>query len=157
MDKQDWGNPKRLWGIEPRYEAGRMIDIHLAIKDLPIESVVDIACGHGIILDGLWWKNQHLKCEQFDIEEYPEWKNLQIEPNVTDLMDFIKEDRKYDLVLFLNAYRNWDAEPKENFNQWLKRNAKYFISSNPDDEGPSDNWSLIGRDAKGYELKLYTL
>lgn len=157
MDKQDWGNPKRIWGLEPNYDSGRMIDIYLAIKDLPVESIVDVACGTGIILDGLWWKFQKHTMSQFDIEEYPEWQHLHVKPDKKDIEDFIKEDKSFDLVMFLNAYRNWDLEPKMKFNDWLKRNAKYFITSNLGDDGPSEKVLIIGRDAKGYELKLYEL
>lgn len=157
MMKGDWGNPKRFWGLEQRYDAGRMIDIYDAIKVLPIESILDVACGTGIILDGLWWKMQKHTMKQFDIEEYPEWQYLEVKPEKRDVMEFIKKDRAYDLVMFLNAYRNWDDEPRERFNSWLKRNAKYFITSYEGENPASNNWKVIGRDVKGHNLKLYIL
>lgn len=145
----DWGNPKRIWGLEETYDAGRMIQIYEAIRDLPITSIIDVACGTGIIADGLAWTRKW-DVYQFDIEQYPEWKHLDVIPVKMDVMDFIKIDKSYDLVMFLNAYRNWDEKPRSMFDEWLKRNAKYFITS--DGKGEA-----IGKDVKGHTLTLEKL
>jgi len=156
MNKEDWGHPNRLWGLESYYDPGRAIEIYEAIKDLRIESILDIACGNGLVLESLSWMKEG-RYEQFDIVDYPEWGQLRIKPFREELQCYIKERHPFDLIMFLNAYRNWDEEPKKQFNEWVRRNAKYFISSNPTDDGPSDDWKIIGRDCKNYELKLDTL
>lgn len=156
IDKDKWGNEKRIWGLEPYYDPGRAIQIYNAVKDLNIERVLDIACGVGLIAESLSWVMPST-FEQFDIEEYPEWKHLVIRPTVKNLDDFIKKDDAFDLVLMLNAYRNWDEEPRNRFNKWLKRNARYFITSYEGENPVSNNWEVIGKDVKGHDLKLYTL
>jgi hypothetical protein len=157
METGDWGADKRrIWGLEPYYDPGRAIQIHEAIKGLKIKTVIDMACGVGIVAESLAWVIPgHFT--QFDIEEYPEWEFLKIKPTKADLFQFIKEDTKFDLVLMLNSYRNWDEEPRKEFNGWLKRNAKYFITSYEGENPVCDNWSVIGKDVKGHSLKLYTL
>lgn len=90
---------------------------------------------------------------QFDINAYPEWKHLSVESEVKDVMDFVKEDKKYDLVLFLNSYRNWDDESRRKFDKWLNNNAKYFITSGNSREGGE----IIGNDGRGFPLKLYEI
>lgn len=152
LDKDKWGRKERIWGLEPYYDPGRAIEIYEAVKDLHITSIVDIACGVGIVLESLAWVID-ADCEQFDIEEYPEWKHLVIRPTKRDLTEFIKTDEKFDLVLMLNSYRNWDEEPRERLNQWLIRNAKYFITGG--EYGPNKYGKVIGTDVKGHKMKLY--
>lgn len=140
----------KYWGIEPTYDSGRMIEIYEAVKDLPVESVLDCCCGEGLILDGLSWV-MPASYVQFDIESYPEWQKLHAKPFIADVADFIQTDQKFDLVLFLNSYRNIETGfDKEAFNKWLKKNAKYFITS--DGEG-----EVIGTDVKGHKLTLQKL
>lgn len=147
----------RFWGIEPTYDSGRMIEIYGAIKDLPISTILDCCCGEGLILDGLSWVFP-ATYTQFDIETYPEWQHLRAKPFVADVMEFIQEDQPFDLVLFLNSYRNMQTGfDRRAFDTWLKRNARYFITSNPSENGPSDNWAVIGKDVKGHDLKLYEI
>jgi hypothetical protein len=152
----DWGKKERIWGLESYYDPGRAIQIYEAVKDLGIKRTVDIACGVGLVAESLSWVIEGT-FQQFDIEEYPEWKQLVIRPTVNDLTEFIKKDEKFDLVLMLNAYRNWDEEPRTEFNKWLKRNAKYFITSYEGENHVSNNWKVIGTDVKGHALKLYEL
>lgn len=154
LDKDKWGKKERVWGLEPYYDPGRAIEIYESVKDLEIKSIVDIACGVGIVLESLGWV-MDANCEQFDIEEYPEWQHLIIRPTKRDLMEFIETDEKFDLVLMLNSYRNWDEEPREKLNQWMKRNAKYFITGG--EYGPNETGKVIGTDVKGFKLKLYDL
>ena len=113
-----------------------------------------MACGVGLVLESLGWVID-ADCEQFDIEGYPEWNHLVIRPSVMNLEEFIATDKSFDLVLMLNSYRNWDEEPREKLNQWLKRNAKYFITGG--EYGPNESGKVIGTDVKGFKLKLYDL
>jgi hypothetical protein len=151
MIKGDWGHEKRVWGIGKTYDSGRMIQIYEAIKDLEFNSLVDIACGQGIIADGLKWVFPNKEITQFDFWEYPEWVNLSVVPYREDVMDFIKKEKQYDVVLFLNSYRNWDE--KEEFNKWLYGHARYFITSG--ENNIKREKKVIGVDAKGYKLELY--
>lgn len=144
----------RYWGLEPTYDAGRMIDIYLALQGKEWGSLVDVACGTGIIADGLKWVRPLATIDQFDIEEYPEWRHLNVRPEKLDVNEFIKRDRKYDVVLFLNSYRNTETGfDKAAFDEWLLGHAKYFITSGGFD-APSE---YIGQDVKNYQLKLYTI
>lgn len=144
----------RFWYIENTYDPGRAIPIYEAIKDLGIESILDIACGEGLVLETLSWV-MPIRMEQFDIVSYPEWGKLKVKPKVMDLKNL--NDEKYDLVMMLNSYRNWEDSDREKLNDWLKRNAKYLITSYEGENHISDNWSTIGQDVKGHSLKLYTL
>ena len=68
MEKGDWGSSERIWGLEPYYDPGRAIQIHEAIKSLKIKTVIDMACGVGIVAESLAWVIPgHFT--QFDIEE----------------------------------------------------------------------------------------
>lgn len=156
MVEGNWGSKERIWGLEPYYDPGRAIQVYEAIKDLDIKTVIDMACGVGLVVESLaWCFPSHYA--QFDIEEYPEWEFLRIKPYKADFFKFIEQDTKFDLVLMLNSYRNWDEEPRNVFNKWLKRNAKYFITSYEGENPVSDTWKVIGKDVKGHSLKLYTL
>jgi len=158
MEKGDWGRPERIWGLNIQVDPGRAIQIYEAIKDLKVKSVLDIACGLGLVVESLHWV-MDCDMEHFDIEPYKEWDRLRVKPSVKNLFDFIKEDKPYDVVLFLNSYRNWDEEPRKKFNDWLRRNAKYFITSG--DYGPKEEYTVIGEDYHNdydkYQLKMYTL
>lgn len=145
--EEDFGlDKRRIWGLEKIYGPGRAIQIYEAIKDLDIKTAVDIACGVGLVAETLHWVVG--EWEQFDIKSYPEWEHLEVKPTVQDVREFIKTDKKYDLVLFLNSYRNWEGEDKNNFDKWVKTHAKYFITSGVG-EGEK-----IGKDIKNYILKL---
>lgn len=138
----------KYWGIEPRYDSGRMIEIARALEGIEWHSLVDIACGEGLIADGLSWVFKDKDISQFDIETYPEWSHLSIRTEQKDVADFIKEEKKYDVVLFLNSYRNEQdgfSEVKEAFDAWLQRNATYFITS-------AREGAVIGNDVKGFKL-----
>lgn len=136
------------WGLEPYYDPGRMIHIYEALKGKEWESLLDVACGVGIVTEGLSWMYGDKSFKQFDIEEYPEWKHLKVKPEVRMVEDLLESDEKYDVILFLNSFRNWDKQ--EQFLEWLKGHCKYFISSGVDGE-------VIGRDVKGHNLILKTL
>jgi len=146
----------RHWGIQDQYAQGRMIEIAIALKKLELKSdfrLVDIACGHGLIADGLKWVFPDAKIEQFDYtDEYPEWSHLSVKPYNLDVETLMKRDDKdehFDVVLFLNSYRNWTMQNE--FNEWLKNHARYFITSGREDG------EVIGMDTVNKPLKLITL
>jgi hypothetical protein len=148
----------RYWGLEPTYDAGRLIPIYEALKTRVGDefSLVDVACGVGIIADGLKWMYPKADITQFDVMEYPEWAHLNVKPSVMDVKEFIQTDKKYDVVLFLNSYRNEKegfSEIKADFDAWVKKHARYFITSGL---FPAHD-ATIGSDVKGHSLKLYTL
>ena len=140
----------RIWGLQPKYDSGRMIHIYEAIKDKEVKSIIDIACGYGIVADGLRWAMPEAEIEQFDLFENQEWAHLDIKPYVMDVVDFVKTDKKYDVVLFLNSFRNWQYQAE--FKEWLKGHAKYFISSEIGEEV-----EIIGEDGSGHKLELWKL
>lgn len=144
----------RHWGIQEFYAPGRMIQIAEALKKLELKpdfSLVDMACGHGLIADGLKWVFPEAKISQFDLGSYEEWQHLEVHPYNLDVDEMMKRDERYDVVLFLNSYRNW--EQQEQFNDWVKHHAQFFITS-----GSSlENGELIGMDTVGQQLKLYKL
>lgn len=140
-----------IWNLQIPYDSGRMIQIYEAIKDLPIDSIVEIACGYGIIADGLSWVFPDKKITQFDIFKNDSWKHLKIKPYIMDVMDFTKRIDHYDLVIFLNSFRNW--ENKKQFKEWLKTHAKYFISSEIEEPGTE----IIGMDGRGHKLELWKI
>ena len=144
---------ERIWGIENEYDTGRIAYIYEFIKKLGIQefSLVDVACGNGLIADGLAYLFPKSKTEQFDIFYYPEWNHLRVKPQCIDLEEFIKQGRSYDVVLFLNSYRNYDGKQREKFNEWVTTHAKYFICSG----GNFGNSEIIGKDVKGHNIEVY--
>jgi len=93
---------------------------------LNIKSIVEIACGYGIVADGLRWVMPGCEITQFDMFPNPEWTHLKVSPFIMDVNEFIKTDKHYDLVIFLNSYRNWDF--KEEFNKWLEKKCRLLYS-----------------------------
>lgn len=143
----------KYWNIEKTYDPGRMIPIAKALEGIEWHSLVDVACGEGLIADGLSWVFKDKDISQFDIETYPEWSHLSVRTEQRDVADFIKDEKKYDVVLFLNSYRNDTegfGEIKETFDAWLKRNATYFITS-------AREGDVIGDDVKGFKLIIKKL
>jgi len=153
MVRGDWGHEKRVWGIENDYNPGRAIQIYEEIKDLEFKNLVDIACGFGMVAESLKWVFPDKDITQFDFWDYPEWEKLSVVPYRQDVMDFIKEDKKYDIVMFLNSYRNWDK--KDKFNEWLYGHAKYFITSG--ENNIRGKKKIIGMDSKGHKMEIYKI
>lgn len=155
MDTSD----KQIWGINKNYDAYRIVPIYHALKDLGLPSnfkIVDIACGHGIIIDAISSLFKECKALAVDIQEYPEWAHLGVNKRVISLQEFIKQGRQFDVVMILNSYRNWIGQDKEEFDEWVKKSAKYFITS-------SDNFKyyqekkIIGKDCKKFDLFIYKI
>jgi hypothetical protein len=140
-----------IWNLQKEYEAGRMIEIYEAIKDLPIDSIVEVACGYGTISDGLKWVFPNKDISQFDVFENEAWSHLRVKPYIYDVLDFMKSDEKYDLVIFLNSFRNWNLQSE--FKDWLKTHAKYFISSEIGEPGVQ----VIGTDGRNHALQLWKI
>lgn len=144
---------ERIWGIENEYDTGRIAYIYEFIKGLGLKdfSLMDVACGQGMIADGIGYLFPEAKVEQFDIFYYPEWNHLRVKPQCIDLEGFIKQGRRYDIVLFLNSYRNYDGKQREKFDEWVRGHAKYFITSG----GQFGNPEIIGKDVKWHNLEVY--
>lgn len=140
----------KIWGIEPEYNTGRAIAIYEAIKKLNLPAdfkLIDIACGYGLIADCLKDIFPGARIEQIDIKKYPEWKKLKVNTYQDTVQNLIKREEKFDVVMFLNSYRNWDGIDKDNFDEWLKGHCRYFIYS-------GDGGEVIGMDSKDHQLKL---
>ena len=119
-----------IWGINKNYEAYRIVPIYYALKDLDLPSnftIVDIACGHGIIIDAVASLFRECRALAVDINEYPEWAHLGVRKRVISIQEFIKQGRQFDVVMMLNSYRNWIGQDKDEFDEWVKKNVRYFI------------------------------
>ena len=137
-----------------------------ALKDMPRFTILDIACGDGGVLNGV---AEALPCEAtgIDIKEFKEWSSIKPKTKQISFQDFIKEDKKFDVVMMLDTYRNWinhkyvdlqkAAADKVELDKWILKNAKYFITSF--DEDPSfhgKQWRQIGTD-DGHKLVIITI
>lgn len=135
----------KLWGIERRSDTPeRIVFIYEALMKLNLPSnfsIIDIAGGRGVVLNGLAGLFSECVPTILDIKKYEyDWKrhNKHIRHTVMPLQDFIKQSEEmYDVVMMLNSYRNWKAnkdnpnriEDKNNFDKWLVEHARYFITS----------------------------
>jgi len=152
-------NNQSIWGINKNYDTYRIVPIYSALKELDLPSdfkIVDIACGHGIIIDAVSSLFKECRALAVDIQEYPEWAHLGVNKKVIPLQEFIKQGRQFDVVMMLNSYRNWSGKDKDEFDEWLKNNVKYFITL-------GDNFQFykskkyIGEDCKNFNLFVYTI
>lgn len=140
----------KIWGIEPQYGLARIVPIYETLKKLPLAEdfrLIDIACGYGLIADAIKGLFPQARVEQIDIRSYPEWKKLNVKPQKKTVQKLVEENEHYDVVMFLNSYRNWDGIDKDNFDEWLKGHCRYFIYS-------GDGGEVIGMDSKDHQLKL---
>lgn len=153
-----------IWGIEwDSDQPQRLIYIYDAIKKLNLPSdlsIIDVACGHATVINGLRRIFLDSKCKIVDIRRYKEWDNIakSIVKIELPLQRFILEDdNKYDIVMMLNSYRFWDKNGKERiaFDKWLIEHAKYFITS--DGKLPYEKCDIAGNDYRGFKLELYKL
>ena len=104
-------------------------------------SILDIAGGRGVVLNGIAGLFPQCKPTIIDIKKFDyDWRKHRksIRQLEMPLQEFIKQDNSiYDVVMMLNSYRNWQKKkstPKrtaarEAFDQWLISHAKYFITS----------------------------
>ncbi len=159
-----------LWGIESNSDTPeRLIFIYEALVKLNLPSnfsIVDIAGGRGVVLNGIAGIFPECKPTIVDITSYDyDWgKHRQsIKQIVMPLQEFIKvTDEIYDVVMMLNSYRNWGKneklpqriESKNNFDKWLIEHAKYFITSGA--TLPYEQGEIRGYDFKG-TLQLFKL
>lgn len=138
---------KRLWGIERTSDTPeRIVFIYNALVKLNLPenfSIVDIAGGRGVIINGIAGLFPNCKPAIVDIVCYPhDWKKFRksVKIYIMPLQDFIKLDLSFDVVMMLNSYRNWKKNDKieerrtarNNFDAWLPTHAKYFITSGAD-------------------------
>ncbi|MBU1076383.1 MAG: hypothetical protein KKH98_03770 [Spirochaetes bacterium] len=162
---------KRLWGIERLSDTPeRIVFIYEAIKKLVDDgklpenfSIIDIAGGRGVVLNGIVGLFP-CKATILDIKYHPEWGYLKyrIKRIVMPLQDYIEDDHPHDIVMMLNSYRNWKKskiiierkKSREQFDEWLPKNAKYFITSGA--SLPYERGEIRGHDFKS-NLQLYKL
>lgn len=178
----------KIWGIEPRSERpDRIIYVYEALKKLPLPenfSMIDIACGHGVVMNGISKLFPKASATILDIRYYKEWENIRrkVERIEMPLQSFIKmhPNKKYDVVMMYNSYRQWrlkdrsgnildsrltgkrsarrgvEADMRREFDKWLIKNVKYFITSGAKWlEQPRGE--IDGKDVFGYPLELYKL
>jgi len=156
----------RLWGIERRSDTPeRLIFIYEALTKLnlpPDFSIIDIAGGRGVILNGIAGAFPECHPEILDIVEYKyDWRKFRpnIVIHVIPLQDFIKDknNKIYDVVMMLNSYRNWkniDHQIRIDFDRWLTEHAKYFITSGA--TLPYERGEIRGNDYK-MQLQLFKM
>ncbi len=160
-----------LWGIERKSDTPeRLIFIYEALVKLnlpPTFSIIDIAAGRGVVINGLSGIFPECKPYIVDIMKYDyDWGKFsrRIKCFVMPVQDFIK--RKcgiFDVVMMLNSYRNWSEEVgtsheikrgRNDFDEWLIKHAKYFITSGA--KLPYEQGEIRGHDFKGV-LQLFKL
>lgn len=142
----------RIWGDKslPHDYRARVIIPKLKELDLPLKfSIVDLACGHGTDIEEIQGAFPYANALGIDIDEFPEWKDKSVRFKKEDMMDFIKMPSRWDVVMMLNSYRNWEGSDRVAFDDWVKDHTKYFIAS-----GNRDGGEIIGTD-DGYDLKLW--
>jgi hypothetical protein len=167
---------KYLWGIERRSDTPeRLVFIYEALSKLdlaPDFSIIDIACGRAVVIDGLYGLFPKCRPTILDIEKYEyDWAKLKrgIVKLVMPLQEFIQRNNEtvYDVVMMLNSYRNWKGRKyvdkehtqtrgaiKNSFDLWLVDHARYFIASGA--ELPYERGEIRGHDFHG-ELQLFKL
>lgn len=154
MENED----KILWGIERKSDTPeRLVFIYEALMKLnlpPNFSIIDIAGGHGVIINGIAGLFSECRPTIIDIKRYEgDWERLRyrVRKVVMPLQDFIKRKGNYDVVMMLNSYRNWKADKKNperiiarnEFDTWLVGHVKYFITSGanlPYEQGDIRGW-----------------
>jgi hypothetical protein len=170
LSRKSMISPDDLWGIERRSDTPeRIVFIYEALVKLnlpPNFSIIDIAGGRGVVLNGLVGLFPGCKPTIVDIIRYTgEWRKHKtiIKQVVMPLQKFIKENNNiYDVVMMLNSYRTWRANKdnpnriiaKNNFDKWLIEHVKYFITSGAD--LPYEQGDIRGHDYKE-KLQLFKL
>jgi len=148
----------KLWGIERRSDTPeRIVFIYEALEklDLPEDfSIIDIACGRAVVINGLAGLFPKCKPEILDIVEYEyDWAKIRsrIKKHVMPLQDFIKTENKiYDVVMMLNSFRSWRKIDINIYNDlivWLENHSKYFITSATElkyEQGEIRGWDYKG-------------
>lgn len=116
------------------------------------KTIVEFACGSGQIISKLKLHTT-AHCIGVDIENHPFWRESKAEMVVADVMDFIKKPDKYDTVIMLNSFRNWNHPDKTIFEDWVNTHAKKFITST----NLRYKKKIIGKDAHDLDMELYYL
>ena len=154
-----------LWGIERDSDKpDRLIYIYETLVKLNLPnnfSIVDIAAGRGVVLNGLALAFPECRPEINDIYHYKyDWTKItpRVKFHVEPLQEFIKSQGGYDVVMMLNSYRNWtgdlDGSIQKSFDKWLVNNAKYFITSGS--ELPYEQGEIRGKDFRR-NLQIFKL
>jgi hypothetical protein len=142
-----------IWGIEPVNDDKRADCIIAALQNFEWESMVDIACGEGVVPRYVKKEFPDHEVAGVDINQYRTWGGERARFIQMPLQEFIRDDRMWDVVVMLNSYRNWEGPEKQAFNAWLDAKAKYFITSGKFRRGGT----RIGMDLHDFPIKLYKL
>ena len=94
------------------------------------------------------------QCIGIDIDENENWRHWTgVQFEKIDVMEKIKENKLYDIVIMLNSFRNWNSPDREKFVNWLDDNTKYFITST----NLPYRKSVIGKDFYNVDMELYLI
>jgi len=172
----------KIWDLESRSDRpDRIIYIYEAIKKLNLPkdfSVVDIACGHGVVANGLIKLFSGSKITITDIRAYSEWLNIsnkikKIEMPLQLFIDSEYGEKMYDVILMLNSYRFMTTKKngkrgiegiaREKLDEWILNHCNYFLTSNslfssiPFWKNKYEICEISGVDYKNYKLELYRI
>ncbi len=117
----------RIWGDQDVPNDTRPDRIVELLKTLDLAedfSIVDLACGKGDVIKAIKIAFPEANALGVDIDTFPEWDTSF---KREDMMDFIKQPSRWDVVLMLNSYRNWEGSDEVAFDKWKKDHTKYFI------------------------------
>ena len=119
-----------IWGDKSGVSTSRTEALLKALRELnlPVNfSIVDIACGQGTDLESVLDSFPYCNALGIDILEFPEWEGKSARFKKEPLQDFIKMPSKWNVVMMLNSYRNWEGSEKVAFDEWKKTHTEYFI------------------------------
>lgn len=145
----------KIWGADRRVSnLDCIVYIYEAIKRLNLPedfSMIDMACGNGLIIDTLARVFPKMKATIMDAREYPTWSKMKKSNRKVKLpiQLFIKKEKhnKYDIVMILDTYRMWKpSDPfKVELDGWILKHAKYFLTSGA-------KWTYPQLPIQGYDL-----
>jgi ubiquinone/menaquinone biosynthesis C-methylase UbiE len=143
----------RYWNLNDRNETERYVYIYRELGAGFSGSIVDIGCGSGTIISKLQEKYPEAQCIGVDIDTHSLWIESKAKMIQMDIMDFIKQDNKYDVVLMLNSFRNWNSPERLVFTEWLDKHADKFITST----NLPYRKTVIGKDYHNVDLESYEI
>lgn len=119
----------RIWNDDELKNDTRGARICELLETLQLEkdfSLVDLACGRGDAVRDIGAHFPEANILGVDIQSFDEWaKGGRFKKE--DMMDFIRQPGRWDVVMLLNSYRNWEGSDKVLFEKWLGEHSRYFI------------------------------
>ena len=109
----------------------------LILSNIAIDSVLDLACGHGNHLMTVHEKFKNL-CIGVDIHEFDAWnhefENLHFfQKDIDEITTNIKCKEKLDLIITMNTLRSSPFRTKKYFTlflEWCRSHSNYLITNN---------------------------